>query len=134
MYLTLSQEHSGIPEVRSAKPREATYSISGECERLFCDQMSTIFLGESDVARQESLEMDALQCSRPTTTTITARQPSIQRWIEVWDYASDAIYRGFITNDRNDGKATLFVFFEPDVMASGLKPGYVLQNRYIPCN
>lgn len=147
------QEHSGIPEVRSGyksrlsppfdKPGagdvmslwpgcqwpeyngEAAYTISGECERLFCDLLAAMFLGEGDAASQESLEVDALQSFRPSQCEY------IQKWIEVCDYESDAIYRGFTTNIHNE--ETLFVFFEADVMANGLKSGYayILERSFL---
>lgn len=46
----------------------------------------------------------------------------IQRWIEVWDYASDAIYRGFVA--EQNGERTMFVFFDR-ALDHGLKSGYV---------
>lgn len=45
----------------------------------------------------------------------------IRRWVEVWDYAGDAIYRGFVA-DIN-GEQTLFVFFEDGALGHGLKSG-----------
>lgn len=45
----------------------------------------------------------------------------IQRWIEVWDYAGDAIYRGFVA--EISGERTLFVFFEDGALGHGLKSG-----------
>lgn len=47
----------------------------------------------------------------------------IQRWIEVWDYSSDAIYRGFVAEHNKE--RTLFVFFEDRALEHGLKSGYV---------
>lgn len=47
----------------------------------------------------------------------------IQQWVEVWDYTSDAIYRGFVTD--TSGERTLFVFFEESTLGHGLKNGYV---------
>lgn len=47
----------------------------------------------------------------------------IQQWVEVWDYTSDAIYRGFVTD--TSGEQTLFVFFEESTLGYGLKNGYV---------
>lgn len=45
----------------------------------------------------------------------------IQRWIEVWDYTGDAIYRGFVTD--TNGERALFVFFEDSALGHGLKSG-----------
>lgn len=46
----------------------------------------------------------------------------ILRWIEMWDYSGDAIYRGFVSEHNNE--RTMFVFFD-GAMESGLKSGYV---------
>ncbi|BDD63804.1 hypothetical protein MAP00_008664 [Monascus purpureus] len=139
-------EHSGIPEVPSGSKSsisppldhpvaeriwpdddwseydgEAAYTITGECERLFCDLLSAKFLGEKGVARQGSLVMDAYQASRPNYTREDYKQ--IQKWIEVWNYPSDSIYRGFVADMHNE--RTLFVFFNEDVMTHGLKSGLI---------
>jgi len=45
----------------------------------------------------------------------------IQEWIEVWEYANDTIYRGFISEDSR-GKV-MFVFFEDSGLEWDLKPG-----------
>lgn len=47
----------------------------------------------------------------------------IRRWIEVWDYTSDAIYRGFVAD--MDGERTLFVFLEDGALSHGLKSGLI---------
>ncbi|KAJ5785751.1 uncharacterized protein N7503_010963 [Penicillium pulvis] len=47
----------------------------------------------------------------------------IRRWIEVWDYTSDAIYRGFVADV--DGEQTLFVFLENGAIGHGLKSGLI---------
>lgn len=46
----------------------------------------------------------------------------IQQWIEVWDYASDAIYRGLVAEHNKE--RTMFVFFDR-ALDHGLKSGYV---------
>ncbi|KAJ5341937.1 hypothetical protein N7541_011061 [Penicillium brevicompactum] len=91
---------------------EATQTIPEECERLFCDKLSSIFLGEGTFVRQESLGMGAF--------TAHKTGHDIQRWIEVWDYASDAIYRGFVA--EQNGERTMFVFFDR-ALDHGLKSG-----------
>lgn len=45
----------------------------------------------------------------------------IQRWIEVWDYTGDTIYRGFVAD--MEGERTLFVFLEDEALGNGLKSG-----------
>jgi hypothetical protein len=52
----------------------------------------------------------------------TGQHGRIHRWIEVWDYSGDAIYRGFVA--ENNKERTLFVFFENSAL-DGLKSGYV---------
>lgn len=141
------QEHSGIPEVPSGSkpsisspplelpassaqrswPRniwpeykgEATHTIPEECERLFCDTLFTTFLGEGTGARQEPLGMGTFQNIQPNR--IGLAHDRIQRWIEVWDYTGDAIYRGFVAD--TNGERTLFVFFEDSALGYGLKSG-----------
>jgi hypothetical protein len=100
---------------------EATHNIPEECERLFCDKLSATFLGERTFVGQESLGMDAFQNIQ--SNQIEHQHDRIQRWIEVWDYSSDAIYRGFVTEHNKE--RTLFVFFEDRALEHGLKSGYV---------
>jgi hypothetical protein len=47
----------------------------------------------------------------------------IRDYVEVWDYAGGARFRGFVA-EKEDERA-LFVFFDKDVMGMDLKPGYV---------
>jgi hypothetical protein len=47
----------------------------------------------------------------------------VLKWIEVWDYFADAIYRGFVT--ETDGERTLFVFLEENALGQGLKSGLI---------
>ncbi|GIC84907.1 uncharacterized protein Aud_000734 [Aspergillus udagawae] len=103
-----------LPEYKG----EATYTIPEECERLFCDKLRAIFIGEMKFAQQESPGMDAYQ-SRPNWTGREKRP--IRNWVEVWDYVGDAIYRGFLT-DLNDER-TLFLFFKDSVLGHKLKAG-----------
>ncbi|KAJ5668795.1 hypothetical protein N7462_009865 [Penicillium macrosclerotiorum] len=141
-------EHSGIPEVPSGSKTsiispplefpapvdrswsgnnwpeyrgEATHTIPEECERLFCDKLSTTFLGERTGAWQESLGMGTFQHIEPNR--VGAGNDRIQSWVEVWDYTSDAIYRGFVTGHGDE--RTLFVFFEDGVKGHGLKSGLI---------
>jgi hypothetical protein len=105
---------------------EAAYTIPGECERLFCDTLAATFLGERRVARQESLGMGAFPRSNTNAQAQAAcaaqRIDRIQLWLEVWDYNSDAIYRGFVTGAGDE--RSLFVFFGEGVEGHGLKSGY----------
>ncbi|KAL4885380.1 ornithine decarboxylase antizyme-domain-containing protein [Aspergillus karnatakaensis] len=99
---------------------EATHTIPGECERLFCDTLSTIFLGERRLLRQQLLGIGA---SRSQPNEPGYGETQIQRWVEVLDYTSDAIYRGFVTNAS--GEQTLFVFLTENALGHGLKSGLI---------
>ncbi|KAJ5234470.1 uncharacterized protein N7469_003638 [Penicillium citrinum] len=146
--LRWAPEHSGVPEVpsgskssiksplpersaaaehrwsgnhRSEYKGEAMHTIPEECERLFCDTLSATFLGEGTGAEQESLGTGAFQSIQPNHFGLGYDR--IQKWVEVWDYTGDAIYRGFVT-DMN-GERTLFVFFEDGALDHGLKSGLI---------
>lgn len=106
---------NSLPEYRG----EAAHTISGECERLFCDTLFATFHGERRLVRQESLGVGACQAIRQSYTR--QEHERIQQWVEVWDYTSDAIYRGFVTN--LSGERTLFVFFGDNALGYGLKSG-----------
>lgn len=99
------------------------HTIPEECERLFCDTLSATFLGEGTGAEQESLGTGAFQNIniQSNTNNLGFGYDRIQKWVEVWDYTGDAIYRGFVT-DIN-GERTLFVFFEDGALDHGLKSG-----------
>lgn len=99
---------------------EAAQTITEECERLFCDTLSAMFLGERNRGRRRSLVAGAYhQDFRPDS--VKENYQRIESWVELWDYASDAIYRGFVVDDNN-GK-TLFVFFEDRTSDHGIKTG-----------
>ncbi|KGO43839.1 Yippee-like protein [Penicillium expansum] len=106
---------------------EATHNIPEECERLFCDKLSATFLGERNSVRQESLGMDVYQNIQ--SNQIRHQHDRIQRWIEVWDYSSDAIYRGFVAEHNKE--RTLFVFFEDRALEHGLKSGATITFTFI---
>lgn len=69
--------------------------------------------------RQESLGMGTFQDIEPNR--IGPGHNRVQRWIEVWDYTGDAIYRGFVAD--TNGERALFVFFEDSALGHGLKSG-----------
>ncbi|KKZ62307.1 hypothetical protein EMCG_03279 [[Emmonsia] crescens] len=110
---------------------EAVQTITEECERLFCDTLWTVFLGERQLALQQSLVIGAVRNNNnknvtvsemTTTLTTTPAAGRIQNYIEVWDYAGDTIYRGFVAADGN--RRTLFVFFDRHTCAGqGFKSG-----------
>lgn len=100
---------------------EAAQTITEECERLFCDTLSAMFLGERSRGQRRSLAVGAYhQNFRPDSSK--ANHQKVGSWLELWDYANDAIYRGFVTDGIN-GK-TLFVFFDEHTTEHGIKTGY----------
>lgn len=78
---------------------------------------------------QESLGMDAFR--NVQSNQIGLQHARIQQWIEVWDYTSDAIYRGFVAEHNKE--RTLFVFFEDRALEHGLKSGYVRPLCFLGC-
>ncbi|KAL4937161.1 hypothetical protein BDV06DRAFT_227220 [Aspergillus oleicola] len=147
--LRTGPEHSGIPEVPSGSKTahisppldnpfasatgsgypvnisleqkgEAAHTIPGECERLFCDKLAAIFLGERRLTSQESLGLDAFR-NRTHDADYESRQ--IHNWVEVLDNTSDVLYRGFVTDTT--GERTLFVFLTDSDLGHGLKSGLI---------
>ncbi|KAE8146257.1 yippee zinc-binding/DNA-binding /Mis18, centromere assembly-domain-containing protein [Aspergillus avenaceus] len=117
---SLEMESNRLSNALTGNKGEATHTIPGECERLFCDKLAAIFLGEGRFARQELLGVDAYQIQ----PIITAhKQSQIQKWVEVMDYSNDRIYRGFVAD--TGGEYTLFIFFEEGVSGQGLKTGLI---------
>ncbi|KAL6235409.1 hypothetical protein BDW75DRAFT_209764 [Aspergillus navahoensis] len=115
-----STMESSYPVTDSLEPKgEAAHTIPRECERLFCDALSAIFLGER-LSRQESLGVDA---SLTQMNNAGGEHPRIKTWVEVLDYTSDAIYRGFVTDTT--GEQTLFVFLAETAVGHGLKSGLI---------
>jgi len=101
---------------------EAAQTITGECERLFCDTLCAIFLGERNLALQQSLVMGAVN-KKPKLNPSQHQRGGIRNWVEVWDYSADTIYRGFVAS--SDEQKSFFVFFENHVPGQGLKSGLV---------
>jgi len=114
--LAAAVTHDEYSSDKTIKGRQggAAYHITEECERLFCDKLEAIFLVERETAKQESLVMG-------TQTKSTKHKASISEWMEVWDYASDLNFRGFVGGTGGD--KSLFVFFESNVVDKDLKPG-----------
>jgi hypothetical protein len=49
------------------------------------------------------------------------KQRTVDTYLEIWDYANDAIYRGFVAD--YGGEKTLFVFFDDHTADRGIKNG-----------
>ena len=134
---------SSSPERPSLKARSrsggAAYTITEECERLFCETLDTVFLGEGNTVAQDSLVM-GMRYNNKTSIDRSAPLPSpspsadsaidmavphsaVREWVEIWEYAAGLRFRGFVS-DKN-GLSTLFVFFDKSVIGPDLKNGFV---------
>ncbi|KAH7064478.1 ornithine decarboxylase antizyme-domain-containing protein [Paraphoma chrysanthemicola] len=134
---------SGIPSPPSSPPLAAkhasarrggaAYTITGECERLFCETLRSVFLGEGSQTRQDSLVMGMF--NNDTTADLDSDygfkvddqavkdvgHGTITDWIEMWDYVGGIQFRGFVA--EKDGERAMFVFFDQSVVAGDLKAG-----------
>lgn len=52
--------------------------------------------------------------------TASSKMPQISQWLEIYDYASDARFRGFVATNAS-GQRSLFVFFEHNIVGKDLK-------------
>lgn len=130
---------------------DAAYHITEECERLFCETLKTVFLVEKNAGLENSLVMDMRNSNKsinathaakpiphpPHSTILQHGQPTpspspdgriypqaggmIRDYVEVWDYAGGARFRGFVA-EKEDMRA-MFVFFDREVVGMDLKPG-----------
>ncbi|OCK82800.1 hypothetical protein K432DRAFT_292428 [Lepidopterella palustris CBS 459.81] len=126
----------------------AAYTITEECERLFCERMRAVFLGEGNLVNQDSLvagmqnyrdnninyydydsKSDGAYEDRirgfppPELDGFVEKRGLVKEWIEMFDYVGGARFRGFVT--ENDGKKDMFVFFDNGVVGSDLKSGLI---------
>jgi len=117
----------------------ATYHIRGECERLFCETMQTVFSGEEGMAGAGSIVMGANGYSPPDEEVLRQQQQSyfanstykghkIDAWLEIWDYTGGCSFRGFVGG--NGETKSLFAFFDSAVVTTHQKDGYVLNIDY----
>jgi hypothetical protein len=139
VYAANNERYSSMPMKNTKASREgaAYLTITEECERLFCDTLKAVFLGEGNLALQESLVMDMQNYglngrdyfgSTKELGRQTSRhdhQASVTDWLEIWDYVGGATFRGYIT--EHQGERSMFVFFDSGVLSSDLKPGCVEQ-------
>ncbi|KAF2625662.1 hypothetical protein BU25DRAFT_432629 [Macroventuria anomochaeta] len=114
----------------------AAYTIAVECERLFCETLRSVFLGEGNQRQQDSLVVGVLNNNDQYAAPDYGTPGSVQEvaagsgnksivtdCIEMWDYVGGIRFRGFVAEKR-DEKA-MFVFFDQAVMQSSgdLKAG-----------
>ncbi|KAK6607585.1 ornithine decarboxylase antizyme [Botrytis cinerea] len=92
--------HSMKNRGRATSRKEgAAYAIREECERLFCENMKTIFLGEEESASSDSNVMGADTYSSLDDDVDTHDNyfgnvksgHAIDAWVEIWDYTGDAV-------------------------------------------
>ena len=127
--------------MRQARREGAAYTIAGECERLFCETLEAVFLGEGNLALQDSLAVGMyddesdngiMAKSRKHQYGALATPPksdagflydpgAVEKWIEVWDYMGGVRFRGFLAS--NEDRRAVFVFFDDNVLSHDLKPG-----------
>ncbi|KAI9818291.1 MAG: hypothetical protein M1832_004409 [Thelocarpon impressellum] len=98
----------------------AAHTIPGECERLFCETMRLVFLGEGRAAGKGSLGVGA-RIRKGGGPAEGTRQGTVEAWIEVWDYVGDACFRAFLAGGV-EGRA-LVVFFDEAMVGNDLKNG-----------
>jgi len=105
----------------------AAQTIREECERLFCETMKTVFLGERDPICIGSSALGANAYSPPDESVdmynyLDKHETSrVNSWLEVWDYASGYSFRGFVAGVGE--KICLFIFFSSPVLGRDLKQG-----------
>ncbi|KAB8294835.1 hypothetical protein EYC80_006796 [Monilinia laxa] len=106
----------------------AAYAIREGCERLFCENMKSIFLGEEGNASNDSNVMGAdtyssLDDDVDTHDYFGNVKPghAVDAWLEIWDYTGGCSFRGFVGG--NGDEKTLFAFFDNSVIGRDLKQG-----------
>ena len=122
---------------RKSRREGAAYHIREECERLFCESMKTVFLGEEGMAATNGSYVMGTNAHSPPDERLDTYNPyfskgetqAVDAWIEVWDYVGGASFRGFVGG--NGEKKTLFAFFDSAVVGRDSKQGYVL-SQYLP--
>ena len=85
---------------------------------FLCGKLTTVFLGERDAVKQNSLEVGAYlqrRNGRPRPKLL------LEEWVEMWDYAGDLRFRGFVAGGVH--MKSLFVFFDKTMVDNDLKSG-----------
>lgn len=143
----IAQENSSPPSspplaasntLRSkARRGGAAYTITVECERLFCETLRSVFLGEGNQRQQDSLVTGMLNSNNYASSDYgtpgsvqevavsSGNKSTVTEAIEMWDYVGGIRFRGFVAETQSE--KAMFVFFDKAVMQSSgdLKAGYV---------
>ncbi|KAL2071648.1 hypothetical protein VTL71DRAFT_12883 [Oculimacula yallundae] len=114
---------------RKSRKEGAAYHIRGECERLFCETMKVVFLGDAGkTTNNGSFEIGTNVHSAPDESVNVhedyfVKRPSqaLDAWVEIWDYSGGSSFRGFVGGDGD--KKSLFAFFDSAVVGRDLKQG-----------
>ncbi|KAF1995026.1 hypothetical protein P154DRAFT_360336 [Amniculicola lignicola CBS 123094] len=148
----LAARHASAKTTTSATPSRsgearrggAAQTITEECERLFCETLRAVFLGEGNLARQDSLVtgvhtnelpqgilndygVDVRDADRaydspsPGLEGFVRSVGLVTDWVQIWDYVGGNKFMGFVA--EKDGERSLFVFFEQSVIDGDLKNG-----------
>ena len=92
--------------------------------------MRLVFFGEGTTAGTGSPVMAANKNrAKASVKPLAGEKPRpgmISNWIEVWDYAGDASFRGFVT--ASTPEKALFVLLDEALIGNDLKHGQVLQS------
>ncbi|ESZ91383.1 ornithine decarboxylase antizyme [Sclerotinia borealis F-4128] len=114
----------------TSRKEGAAYAIREECERLFCENMKTIFLGEEGSASNDSSVMGANTYSSLDDVDThddyfgdIKSGHAIDAWVEIWDYTGGCSFRGFVGGIGDE--KTLFAFFDSSVIGRDLKQGLI---------
>jgi hypothetical protein len=51
-------------------------------------------------------------------------------WLEIWDYAGGASFRGFVAEDARGETKSLFIFFDEHSITRDLKQAYVISSPH----
>merc|ERR1712093_208689 len=103
---------------RKSRKEGAAYHIREECERLFCETMKVVFLGDAGKAAINGSVMIGANAHSPPDESVDVyndyfvKQPSQapDAWVEIWDYSGGCAFRGFVGGDGD--KKSLFALFE----------------------
>lgn len=110
---------------KKIRGKGAAHVIREECERLFCETMRVVFLGEEGrYTDNGSYDMIASKpvSGKNTLYTHEKRQcTKVGAYFEMWDYVGGSSFRGFVGGHGN--KQGLFIFFEKSIIHKDLKRG-----------
>ncbi|KAI9805295.1 MAG: hypothetical protein M1833_005748 [Piccolia ochrophora] len=119
---------SNEPSYAQGRGEGASYAITEECERLFCETMRAVFLGERNADHAGSHVMGTEGRAGSTTGSVYFKHDDwrigsgvVLQWLELWDYAGEATFRGFVAGGV-EGKG-LFAFLDDEVQSGDLKHG-----------